>query len=132
MKQSAGLLLYTGVGEGRRVLLVHASGAYNRASPYSIPKGEPEGDEPLEAAARRETMEEVGVEVKGPLVSLGHADYQKTRKRVHAWAAPLPEGATPRCASWEIDRAELVTMARARELLHPDLRVFLDGLTALP
>lgn len=131
MKQSAGLLLYSGSGADRQVLVVHPSGPYNRKAPYSIPKGEPEEGETLEAAARRETLEEVGVAVQGPVVSLGHVDYTRSRKRVHAWAAPLPEGATPRCTSWEIDRAELHSLARARDLLHPDQRALLDRLQAL-
>ena len=31
-------------------------------------------------------------------VPLGHIDYKKSRKRVHAYAAQLPAGAAPRCA----------------------------------
>jgi predicted NUDIX family NTP pyrophosphohydrolase len=127
-KQSAGLLLYTGDADMLHVVVVHPSGAYNKNAPYSLPKGEPGSTEELEDAARRETFEEVGVEVNGPLLSLGHIDYKKSRKRVFAWAAKLPEGATPRCASWEIDRAELVSWTRARELLHEDQRVFVDRL----
>jgi predicted NUDIX family NTP pyrophosphohydrolase len=126
-KQSAGVLLYT---DDLRVLVVHPSGPYNKNAPYSLPKGEPNAVEALEAAARRETLEEVGVEVTGPLLSLGHVDYPKSKKRVFAWAAPLPPGASPRCASWEIDRAELVSAARARELLHKDQQAFVDRLLA--
>jgi len=129
-KQSAGLLLHTTTDGETLVLVVHPSGAYNRSAPYSLPKGEPDDDEALEDAARRETREEVGIDVTGPLVSLGHVDYTKSRKRVFAWAAELPEGAEPRCASWEIDRAELVPIARARELLHPDQRAFVDRFEA--
>jgi predicted NUDIX family NTP pyrophosphohydrolase len=126
-KQSAGLLLYT---DDLRLVVVHPSGPYNRKAPYSLPKGEPDPGEALEAAARRETLEEVGVAVTGPLLSLGHVDYVKSKKRVFAWAAELPQGATPRCASWEIDRAELVSAAQAKELLHPDQRAFVDRLLA--
>ena len=39
-----------------------------------------------------------------------------------------PAGADPRPASWEIDQARFVPPAEARELLHPDQRVFLDRL----
>jgi hypothetical protein len=59
-------------------------------------------------------------------VSFGFVDYTKSRKRVFAWSAPLPEGATPRCASWEIDRAELVTPAEAKALLHRDQATFIE------
>jgi predicted NUDIX family NTP pyrophosphohydrolase len=127
-KQSAGLLLYTGDADTLQVVVVHPSGAYNKNAAYSLPKGEPGSTEALEDAARRETLEEIGVEVNAPLLSLGHVDYKKSRKRVFAWAAKLPEGTAPRCASWEIDRAELVSWTRARELLHEDQRVFVDRL----
>ncbi len=130
MKQSAGLLLYARSPEGLSVLIVHASGPYNRKAPYGIPKGEPDAGEVLEAAARRETLEETGVDVRGPLVALGYIDYKKSRKRIHAWAAPLPDGAAPRCASWEIDKAEVVPIDRARALIHPDQVPFLDRLVA--
>lgn len=130
-KQSAGLLLYTGEGDQLRVLVVHPSGAYNRAAPYSFPKGEPDDGEALEDTARRETREEVGVDVQGPLLSLGHVDYTKSKKRVFVWAAPLPAGAVPTCASWEIDRAELVSLERAKAILHADQVAFIDRFVAL-
>jgi predicted NUDIX family NTP pyrophosphohydrolase len=130
MKISAGTLLYRRAAGGLEVLLVHASGPYNRKAPWNLAKGLVEPGETLEAAARRETLEETGV-LAGELVDLGHVDYVKTRKRIHVFAGPLPEGATPRCASWEIDRAELVPVERARELLHPDLLPLLDRLEHL-
>jgi len=129
MKESAGTLLYrTGEG-GLEVLIVHPGGNYNRRAPWSIPKGLAEEGESLEDAARRETLEETGV-TAGTLVPLGSITYTKSRKCVHAFAGPC-EDATPRCASWEVDRTEFVTIARARELLHPDQRVFLDRLEGL-
>ncbi len=129
MKQSAGLLLYTrGADGGLSVLIVHPSGPYNRNAPYGIPKGEPDTGEALEAAARRETLEETGVEVAGPLVPLGHIDYTRSRKRIFAWAAPMPAGAFPKCASWEVDKAEVVPIERARTLIHKDQAAFLDRL----
>jgi predicted NUDIX family NTP pyrophosphohydrolase len=130
MKQSAGLLLYRPAPGGLEVLLVHPSGPYNRKAPWGIPKGLPEPDEALEAAARRETEEETGIQVAGPLTPLGSIDYKKSRKTVHAFAAPLPEGAVPRCASWEIDQARLMPLDEARRLIHPDQAPFLDRLAA--
>lgn len=131
MKQSAGTLLYrTGPG-GLEVLLVHASGNYNRRAPWGIPKGLPDDAEAdLAATARRETLEETGV-LAGELVDLGYIDYQKSRKRVHCFAGPAPADAEPRTASWEVDRAEFVPLARARELIHPDQAAFLDRLVEL-
>jgi predicted NUDIX family NTP pyrophosphohydrolase len=127
MKQSAGTLLYRQGPEGLEVLLVHGSGWYNKNKPWSIPKGLPEPTETdLEAAARRETWEETGVEVTGPLVALGSITYKKSRKEVHCFAGPAPADVQPRCASWEVDQVAFVPLARAREILHPDQVVFLD------
>ena len=94
MKQSAGALLYRYGPEGLEVLLVHASGPYNRKAPWGIPKGEPDESEELESTARRETMEETGV-VAGDLVALGSITYRKSRKQVHAFGGPAPEDAQP-------------------------------------
>jgi predicted NUDIX family NTP pyrophosphohydrolase len=129
-KVSAGTLLYRRTEHGIEVLIVHPSGAYNRHAPWGIPKGIPDrGETDLERTARRETLEETGV-TAGPLTALGFIDYQKSRKRVFCFAGPAPADAAPRTASWEVDQARFVELARARELLHPDQRVFLDRLTA--
>ena len=128
MKESAGTLLFRRRGNVLEVLLVHSSGPYNRHAPWGIPKGMPNRGEDLETAARRETREETGVDVTGPLVSLGSMVYQKSRKRVHCFAGVAPADAQPRCVSWEVDCAEFVTLDRGRELIHPDQRVFLDRL----
>lgn len=124
---SCGTLLYRTGESGREVLIVHPSGNYNRRAPWSIPKGLPDEGESHEAAARRETLEETGV-AAGELVELGYVDYTKSRKRIFAFAGPAPADAAPRCASWEVDRAEFVPLDRARELLHPDQAAFLDRL----
>jgi predicted NUDIX family NTP pyrophosphohydrolase len=124
---SAGTLLYRSTPSGLEVLLVHPSGNYNRRAPWSIPKGLPDEGEALEHAARRETLEETGVEA-GELVPLGAVEYTKSRKTVVAFAGAAPEGQNPTCASWEVDRAEFVPLARAREILHPDQKPFLERL----
>src|SRR5262249_59504032 len=84
----------------------------------------------LEETARRETLEETGVAAE-TLVPLGSIEYQKSRKRVHCFAGPAPKNAEPRCASWEVDHARFVAAEKARELLHPDQKVFVDRLEAL-
>jgi predicted NUDIX family NTP pyrophosphohydrolase len=123
-------LLYR-VREGQlEVLLVHPSGNYNRRAPWSIPKGIPDEGEDLETAARRETQEETGV-TTGKLTSLDWIKYQKSRKRIYCFAGPAPPDADPHCASWEVDRAEFVTIDEARRLIHPDQAVFLDRLEQL-
>lgn len=127
MKQSAGTLLYRDGVQGVEVLIVHASGNYNRHKPWSIPKGIPDEGEDLEAAARRETLEEAGV-VCGELAPLGSIVYQKSRKQVFCFAGPAPADAQPRCASWEIDCAEFVPLAVAAQRLHPDQAPFVERL----
>jgi predicted NUDIX family NTP pyrophosphohydrolase len=128
MKQAAGTLLYRRRAGRVEVLLIHPSGAYNRKSPWGIPKGLIDEGEESESAARRETREETGVDVAGPLVPLGFIDYTRSRKRIFCFAGEAPPDAEPRCASWEVDCAEFLTLARARERIHPDQRPFLDRL----
>jgi predicted NUDIX family NTP pyrophosphohydrolase len=130
MPLSAGTLLYRRTGDRLEVLLVHPSGNYNRKAPWSIPKGIPNAEEESEDAARRETLEEAGV-AAGTLVSLGTVVYRKSRKRVHGFAGEAPADAAPRCASWEVDRAEFVPLDEARRLIHPDQAPFLDRLAEL-
>jgi predicted NUDIX family NTP pyrophosphohydrolase len=130
VKTSAGTLLYRKGPQGLEVLIVHPSGNYNKGKPWSIPKGLPETGEELEAAARRETLEETGVIAPETLIPIGHCDLP-SRKRVFAFAGEAPLDTLPRLASWEIDRAEFVPIGRARELLHPALREFLTRLESL-
>jgi predicted NUDIX family NTP pyrophosphohydrolase len=131
MRQSAGTLLYRGSGDNLEVLIVHPSGNYNRRAPWSIPKGEAnEGENEFEDTARRETLEETGVQA-GKLVTLGHIDYRKSRKRINCFGGLAPADAEPQCASWEVDQARFVPLAEARELLHQDQAPFLDRLVEM-
>jgi predicted NUDIX family NTP pyrophosphohydrolase len=119
MKETAGTLLYRFKKNKLEVLLVHASGNYNRKSPWSIPKGLPEKNESIEEAARRETLEETGVN-PAELKPLGSVNYTKSRKRVHCFFGRAPVGAKPRCASWEIDKAEFMPVEKAKKQIHQD------------
>jgi predicted NUDIX family NTP pyrophosphohydrolase len=130
LKESSGTLLYRQRGELTEVLIVHPSGHYNRRSPWSIPKGKAEDGEPLEDAARRETLEEAGV-TAGSLLPLGSVELKRSRKRIHAFVGPAPAEAAPRCASWEVDQVGFVSLAAARELLHPDQAPLIDRLQEL-
>jgi predicted NUDIX family NTP pyrophosphohydrolase len=126
MRETAGTLLYRHDSDGEvEVLLVHPSGNYNRKAPWGIPKGLPDPLEELEAAARRETLEETGV-TAGDLEFLGDVAYTKSRKRVHCFVGKLPPAARPHCASWEVDKSEMVPLKRAKEIIHPDQHRLLE------
>src|SRR5580700_7814132 len=127
-KLSSGTVLYRIVEGMVEVLLVHPAGNYNRRAPWGIPKGAPDAGEDLEATARRETLEETGVVVAGPMADLGYVDYTRSKKRVHAYAARAPEDAQARCASWEVDKVEFIELTRARRIIHPDQATLLDRL----
>jgi len=86
-KQSAGLVLFrTRLGE-LEILLVHPGGPFWQRKDehaWSIPKGEFESEDPLEAA-KREVAEEIGVQCEGDFIPLGSLK-QAGGKLVHAWA----------------------------------------------
>ncbi len=88
-RTSAGIILYRRIGDGLEVLLAHPGGPFfakRDAGAWSVPKGEPDGDEPMFTVAQREFAEETGHPVPdGPLVELGSI-VQKGGKVVHAWA----------------------------------------------
>ncbi len=86
---SAGILLYRLTEARLEFLLAHPGGplfARRDAGAWSIPKGEPDGDEPLLDVARREFAEETGHPVPdGAILDLGTI-VQKGGKVVFAWA----------------------------------------------
>ena len=129
-RESSGTVLYRQIGTALEILLVHPAGNYNRRAPWGIPKGQPDPGEDLEATARRETREETGI-IAGPLVGIGHVDYTRSKKRVHAFAGPAPTAQAPSCASWEVDKAEFIEISRARRIIHPDQAAFLERLERL-
>lgn len=89
MRMSGGILLYRHAAPGLQVLLAHPGGPYFRdrdEGHWTIPKGEPDPDEPLLDAAVREFAEETGLPLpEGPRLELGSIT-QKGGKVVHAWA----------------------------------------------
>ena len=143
MKRSAGVLLRRPSGE---VLLVHPGGPFwakKDLGAWSLPKGEySEGDDP-EEAARREFLEELGVEPPSSFVDLGTVR-QRNGKEVRAFLAVGDLDVTtvvsntftmewpPRSARMaefpEVDRAEWFDVVTAREKLNPAQAAFLDRL----
>jgi len=89
MRVGAGLLLFRRSELGLQVLLAHPGGPFFEGRDeghWTIPKGEPDPDEPMVDAARREFTEETGLPAPdGPLIELGSI-VQKGGKVVHAWA----------------------------------------------
>lgn len=87
-KQSAGILAYRIVSGAVEVLLVHPGGPFfvrKDTGAWTIPKGEiNEGEDPF-AAAKREFLEETGIDLKGEFTQLTTIK-QKGGKVVHAWA----------------------------------------------
>ena len=144
MKRSAGVLLRR--AEDGRVLIVHPGGPFwarKDTGAWSIPKGEHDDGEDPEACARREFLEELGVEAPADLVDLGTVR-QKNRKEVRAFygEGDLDVGGIvsntfeiewpPRSGRMqsfpEIDRAEWFDVETAREKLNPAQVEFLDRL----
>ncbi|HMN85899.1 MAG TPA: NUDIX domain-containing protein [Bauldia sp.] len=88
-ERSAGILLWRRTAGGPEVFLVHPGGPFwakRDDDAWSIPKGNVDAGEALEAAARRELAEETGLTVDAPLEPLG-AFRQPSGKIVVAFAA---------------------------------------------
>lgn len=127
-RESSGTVLYRHHKDAVELLLVHPAGAYNRRAPWGIPKGHPDPGEELEAAARRETLEETGIVVVDSLIALGYVDYTRSKKRVYGFCGEAPLACVPRCASWEVDKVEFIELSRARRIIHPDQAALIDRL----
>jgi predicted NUDIX family NTP pyrophosphohydrolase len=84
---SAGILMYHHGKGGRSFSSCIRADRFGATvtSAWSIPKGELDDGEDLEAAARREFKEELGIEANGPLRPLGDIR-QRSGKIVHAFA----------------------------------------------
>jgi len=146
-KRSAGILVFRRTNGQVEVLIGHMGGplwARRDANAWSIPKGEPNPDETLETAARREFQEELGLPVPdGDLIDLGSVR-QSSGKVVTVWAlegdldpdrvAPgtfqmeWPKGSGVLREFPEIDRVTWFDLATAREKLVKAQQEFLDRL----
>jgi predicted NUDIX family NTP pyrophosphohydrolase len=150
MRQSAGILLYRHPEPATvELFLVHPGGPYwadKDLGVWSIPKGEPEVDEELLSAARREFFEETGFALDGPCVPLGAAR-QDNGKVVHIWTMEGDVDASKlksnTCSiQWpphsgqiidipEVDRGEWFSLPHAYTKLYPGQHPFLDALKKL-
>ena len=142
---SAGILMWRRRGEERQVLLAHFGGPQWKGKDegaWAIPKGLVEPGEALEACARREFEEELGVRPEGPLVPLGRIR-QKGGKYVEPFALEGdldPEAIisnrftlewpprSGRFASFpEVDRAAWFALDEARARILPSQIPILDA-----
>jgi len=146
---SAGILLFRLDGGRLEVLLAHPGSPRFAAKDegyWSIPKGEVEPGETLEAVARREFEEETGHQLgSAELIPLGET-IQKGGKLVHAWAVEgdldpdeatsnsyateWPAGSGQLVEAPEIDRVAWFEPQAARVSIKASQVVFIDRLVA--
>jgi predicted NUDIX family NTP pyrophosphohydrolase len=150
-KVSAGLLMYRRRGGLAEVLLAHPGGPFwakKDLGAWSIPKGEVVPGEDLEAAAKREFKEELGLSLSAnaELIPIGHVT-QKAGKVVHVWAFegdcdPSAAKGNTFAMVWppqsgkmqeffEIDKAQFFDFEEARKKLNPAQVEFLDRLATV-
>ena len=105
-RQSAGVLMYRRTGAELEVFLVHPGGPFwakKDAGAWSIPKGEFAADETPADAARREFIEETGVDPGPDLVALAVVT-QSRAKAMHAFAIERDlDPATIRSNTFELE-----------------------------
>jgi predicted NUDIX family NTP pyrophosphohydrolase len=147
-KKSAGILLFRRTHGGLEILLAHPGGPYwarKDEHSWSIPKGEFDAEEPLDAA-KREFNEETGGTVTSDAIALSPVK-QKGGKTVHAFAVEQnfdPAGLTSNTfeMEWppksgqvapypEVDRVAWFTPEEARAKLMTGQVPLLDELMSL-
>lgn len=144
---SAGLLLFRRKGAGRvEVFLAHPGGPFwarRDEGAWTIPKGGVEpGESPLDAA-RREFVEETGIEPGSEFIPLGSVR-QRAGKIVHAWAwegdadpaaiasntteTEWPRGSGRHITYPEVDRCAWFSPEEARRRMNAAQAAFVDRL----
>ncbi|RRR40756.1 NUDIX domain-containing protein [Mycolicibacter terrae] len=147
-KRSAGLLLYrSGADDAVEVLIVHPGGPFwarKDDGAWSIPKGEqPDGEDPW-LTARREFVEEIGLDPPdGERLDLGvvrqaggklvtvfavHGDLDVTDARSNTFELEWPPRSGKRQEFPEVDRVGWVALEQARIKLLAGQRPVLDRL----
>jgi predicted NUDIX family NTP pyrophosphohydrolase len=146
-KRSAGLLLHRERDRTTQVLLVHPGGPFwvrKDAGAWSVPKGEyDEGDDPL-TVARREFVEEIGLELpageplplaivkqpSGKVITAFHlsADLDLTGACSNTFELEWPKGSGRIQSFPEVDRVEWFDLDEARRRLIRGQLPFLDHL----
>ena len=148
MKKSAGILLYKFNKRELLVFLVHPGGPFwinKDAGSWTIPKGEYEDEDPLEAAMR-EFKEETGFSIRGKFIPLSPIKL-KSGKQVIAFACegnvePAKIVSNTFSIEWppksrktqsfpEVDKAEWFSMDLAKEKINAAQVQLLDELTDL-
>ena len=146
---SAGILMYRVRGGALEVLLAHPGGPFWRRrddGAWSIPKGEISAGESPEAAARREFLEELGVEPAGTPQTLGtlrqrggkiveafalEGEFDVESLRSNTFEIEWPPRSGRRAAFPEIDRVAWFDLALARAKMLESQLPFLDRLERL-
>lgn len=144
MKKSAGILVYR-KRDTVEVFLVHPGGPFyaeRDEGVWSIPKGEYENEEPLEAA-KREFKEETNFDLPGgELITLTPVDQGGIggKKKISAWA--IEGDLDPKkmksntFSMWgkefpEVDRGEWLSLKEAQKKIAPAQRNFLKELETI-
>jgi predicted NUDIX family NTP pyrophosphohydrolase len=148
-KLSAGILMFRKRESTLQLFLVHPGGPFWRnkdAGAWSIPKGEyEEGEDPLDAA-KREFLEETGIEADGEFLPLGEIK-QPSGKVITAWALegdcePSAVRSNMFSMEWppksgrqqefpEVDRADWFTANEAKERIVKGQTGLIDRVVAL-
>ena len=137
-KRSAGLFIYRLTNGFLEVFLVHPGGplyAKRDVAVWTIPKGEFEQEDPLDAA-KREFREETGFDISGEFIELRPIK-QKGGKVVFAWAVETDLDPSELVSNTfdfggreypEVDRGDWFGIEQARAKMLPSQTPLLDDL----